>query len=68
MIPLEGHDEQRLNAQDAEGAGVAVAHDDFDLDALDRLPERVDTQWFRSWCLGAGALLLDIVERVARPS
>ena len=68
MIPLEGHDEQRLNAQDAEGAGLAVAHDDFDLDALDRLPERVDTQWFRSWCLGARALLLDMVEHVARPA
>jgi uncharacterized protein (TIGR00661 family) len=66
MVPLEGHDEQRLNAQDAEQAGVAIGHPTFDLDALACLPRRASTAWFREWCLQADRALLDAVERVAR--
>jgi UDP-N-acetylglucosamine:LPS N-acetylglucosamine transferase len=65
MVPLDGHHEQALNAVDAEQAGVAIAHRDFDLNALSRLPERVDHEWFRAWCLEADARLLETVERIA---
>ncbi|MEQ1855855.1 MAG: glycosyltransferase family protein [Longimicrobiales bacterium] len=64
MVPLDGHHEQALNAADAEQAGVALAHPDFDLDALARLPERAPREGFRAWCLEADARLLDVVERV----
>ncbi len=66
MIPLENHDEQKLNARDGEAAGVAVSHPVFDLDALGKLPDRVDTRWFRDWCLQADARLLDTMELVVR--
>jgi uncharacterized protein (TIGR00661 family) len=65
MIPLDNHLEQALNAIDGEAAGVAVGHPHFDLDALSLLPERVDTGWFRGWCLEAEGRLLDMVERLA---
>jgi len=65
MVPLEQHHEQRLNARDAEGAGLAIGHPVFDLDALARLPARVDHEWFRAWCLEAEVRLLDALERVA---
>jgi len=66
MVPLEGHDEQRLNARDAELAGVAISHPNFDLDALARLPRHASTAWFREWCLQADAALLETIEHVAR--
>jgi uncharacterized protein (TIGR00661 family) len=65
MVPLDHHHEQRLNALDAERAGVALGHATFDLDALSRLPERADTEWFRAWCLEADVWLLDVVDRIA---
>jgi hypothetical protein len=65
MVPLDDHHEQRLNALDAERAGVALGHATFDLDALSRLPERADTEWFRAWCLEADVWLLDVVDRIA---
>jgi uncharacterized protein (TIGR00661 family) len=68
MVPLEGHHEQALNALDAEQAGVAVGHPDFDLNALAKLPERVSHEWFRAWCLEADARLLETVERIAGPT
>jgi uncharacterized protein (TIGR00661 family) len=64
MIPLDNHHEQRLNARDAERAGVAIAHPTFDLDALSRLPDHVDREWFRAWCLEGDARLLDALERI----
>jgi hypothetical protein len=64
MVPLDHHHEQRLNALDAERAGVAVGYPSFDLDALSRLPERADTEWFRAWCLEADVWLLDVLERI----
>jgi uncharacterized protein (TIGR00661 family) len=66
MIPLENHLEQELNARDGASAGVAVSHPCFDLDALSRVPDQVDTAWFREWCLQAEPRLLEIVERVVR--
>jgi len=65
MVPLEGHDEQALNALDGERAGVAIASKDFDLNALARLPARMSQEGFRAWCLEADVRLLDLVERVA---
>ena len=65
MVPLEHHHEQRLNALDAERAGVAVSHPLFDLDALALLPKWVDNEWFRAWCCQADAKLLETVEWVA---
>lgn len=62
MIPLDHHHEQELNALDGEAAGVAVGHPVFDLDALQRLPEHVDTEWFRAWCLEAEDRLLMTVD------
>jgi uncharacterized protein (TIGR00661 family) len=68
MVPLGGHDEQRLNARDGARSGVAISHPEFDLDALARLPERADTEWFRAWCLRGSSVLLETVEGVARQS
>lgn len=68
MIPLENHHEQELNALDGEAAGVAVRHPTFDLDALSRLPDRVDNEWFRTWCSQADTRLLDLVAAVTAPS
>ena len=65
MVPLEHHHEQRLNARDAERAGVAIGHPSFDLDALSRMPERVEREWFRAWCLEADVWLLDVLERIS---
>ncbi|HUF75928.1 MAG TPA: glycosyltransferase family protein [Longimicrobiales bacterium] len=65
VVPLADHDEQRLNAQDAELAGLAMRHADFDLDALALLPEGSPTEWFRKWCLEGEARLLETVLRVA---
>lgn len=62
MIPLEGHLEQELNARDGEAAGVAVSHPTFDLDALSLLPEEIDNQWFRDWCLQADRRLIEACE------
>jgi uncharacterized protein (TIGR00661 family) len=65
-VPLDHHHEQRLNARDAERAGLAIGHPSFDLDALSRLPERGDREWFRAWCLEADVWLLDVLERIVR--
>ena len=64
MVPLENHHEQRLNAIDAELAGVAVSHPVFDMDALDLLPTRVENEWFRAWCAQGDAKLLETLELV----
>jgi uncharacterized protein (TIGR00661 family) len=64
MVPLDDHHEQRLNARDAERAGVAIGQPTFDLDALSRLPERCDREWFRAWCLEGDVRLLDALERI----
>jgi uncharacterized protein (TIGR00661 family) len=66
MVPLDGHHEQALNAEDAERAGVAIGHPEFDLDALARLPARADHAWFRAWCLEGDERLVETVERIAR--
>jgi uncharacterized protein (TIGR00661 family) len=68
MVPLDHHHEQRLNAQDAERAGVAIGNPTFDLDALSRLPTHVDREWFRAWCLEGDVRLLDVLERIVRPA
>lgn len=65
MVPLEHHHEQRLNAADAERAGVAIGHPTFDLDALSRLPHHGEREWFRAWCLEADVWLVDTLERIA---
>jgi uncharacterized protein (TIGR00661 family) len=67
MIPLEHHHEQELNALDGEAAGVAVGHPVFDLDALSLLPDRVDREWFREWCLEAEARLLSTIGSLVEP-
>jgi uncharacterized protein (TIGR00661 family) len=67
MVPLDHHHEQRLNAQDAERAGVAIGNPTFDLDALSRLPTEVDREWFRAWCLEGDVRLLDVLQRIVRP-
>jgi uncharacterized protein (TIGR00661 family) len=64
MVPLDHHHEQRLNARDAERAGVAIGHTGFDLDALSSLPESANREWFRAWCLEADVWLLDTLERI----
>ncbi|MGD2044648.1 MAG: glycosyltransferase family protein [Gemmatimonadota bacterium] len=68
MIPLENHHEQELNARDGEASGVAIGHPTFDLNALERLPDHADNEWFRDWCRGApGSLLSTLDHMVQRP-
>jgi uncharacterized protein (TIGR00661 family) len=64
MVPLDQHHEQRLNARDAERAGIAISSPTFDLDALSRLPQHVDREWFRAWCLEGDVRMLDVLERI----
>jgi uncharacterized protein (TIGR00661 family) len=67
MVPLDDHHEQRLNAIDAERAGVAIGHPTFDLSALSRLDDRVEREWFRAWCLEGDVRVVDALERIAEP-
>jgi uncharacterized protein (TIGR00661 family) len=63
MVPLDHHHEQRLNALDAERAGVAIGHPTFDPEALSRIADR-DLEWFRAWCLEGDVRLVDALERI----
>ncbi len=69
MMPQPNHYEQACNATDGQRAGVGIAADSFDLDALMAYLPHHDyavNERFRAWQNQAGPLFLEAIERVIR--
>jgi len=70
-VPTAGHFEQRLNGWDAERVGAARVGTYDDLDAFwaaPPVPSEAAVRDFRSWVARAPDVIVDVIERAARPA
>jgi len=63
LVPVENHVEQQVNAMDAQQFGIGVAENNFNLDRLAELPDRLPTEKFRAWMDCAPKKLFQAVEK-----
>jgi uncharacterized protein (TIGR00661 family) len=66
LVPVENHIEQQLNALDAQQFGIGIAADNFNLDRLAELPDRLPTEKFRAWTGCASKKLFTAIEHALR--
>lgn len=67
VVPVGNHVEQRLNALDAEKAGLAVAADSFDLTPLLAPRKERNLDAYRNWVRRAEPMFLSVIEAASRP-
>jgi len=63
LVPVENHVEQQVNALDAQQSGLGIASNNFDLDRLAQLPDRLSSGKFCNWVGRAPETIIAAIQR-----